>query len=102
MSKPLSPGRIWLARAVALAADALQIGLLPLFIGGATEGADAVLDALVAVLLTLICGFHFAFLPTLVAEALPGIDIFPSWTLATLFVTRQAATLPATGRTPAK
>ena len=95
MSKPLSPGRIWLARAIALGADALQIVLFPMFMGGAAEGADAVLDGVVAVLLTLICGFHVAFLPTLVAEALPGIDIFPTWTLATLFVTRKAGTLPA-------
>lgn len=99
MAKGLSPTRVWLARTIALGADALQIALFPLFIGGALEGADAVLDGIVAVLLTLLCGFHLAFLPTLVAEAVPGIDIFPTWTLATLYVTRKAATnrLPAPG-----
>jgi hypothetical protein len=90
MANGLSPGRVWLARAIALAADTLQIVLFPLFIGGAPEGADAVLDGVVALVLTLLCGFHVAFLPTLVAEALPGVDVFPSWTLATLYVTRSS------------
>ena len=31
-------------------------------------------------------GWHWAFLPTIVAEALPGADLFPSWTAALLFV----------------
>jgi ABC-type sulfate transport system permease subunit len=91
MSNTLSPRRIRLARAIALAADTIQIVLLPAFVGGAVEGPDAVLEVVVALLLMMLCGFHVAFLPTLVAEALPVVDVFPSWTLATLFVTRRAA-----------
>lgn len=95
MTKALTRDRILLARGIALAADALQIVLFPMFIGGAPEGVDAVLDVAVAALLCWLCGFHAAFLPTLIGEALPGVDLFPSWTLATLFVTRQSAqTLP--------
>lgn len=97
MAKPLTPNRIWLARGIALAADALQIGLFPLFSGGIPEGADLALEAVTGALLCWICGFHAAFLPTVIGEALPMVDLFPSWTLATLFVTRRSAApeLPA-------
>ena len=50
---------------------------------------DAVLDALVAVVLVRLLGWHWAFLPTLMIEALPGADLFPPWTAAVFFVTRQ-------------
>jgi hypothetical protein len=88
MTRALSPRRIWLARGIALAADALQIALLPLFVGGAPEGVDAALDAGVALALCWLCGFHPAFLPAFIAEALPGVDLVPSWTLAVLIATR--------------
>jgi hypothetical protein len=97
MAKALSRDRVLLARGVAFAADALQIWLFPLFAGGAAQGADAVLEVVVALLLCWICGFHPAFLPTVVAEALPVVDLFPSWTVATLFVTRNSQQLPAKG-----
>ena len=91
MTRPLSRKRIWTARLIAVGADALQLALLPLFAGGAPEGFDAVLDVVVALLLCGLCGFHLAFLPTFVAEALPTLDILPSWTLAVLHVTRNAS-----------
>lgn len=83
--------RILLVRGIALAADAMQIALFPLFGGGAIEGADAILDVVVGLLLCSLCGFQLAFLPTFVGEALPVIDMFPSWTLAALYVTRGKA-----------
>jgi len=33
-------------------------------------------------------GWHWAFLPTFAAEMLPGFDLFPTWTTAVFFVTR--------------
>jgi hypothetical protein len=96
MAKTLTTKRVWLARGVALAADALQLGLLPLFVGGAPEAADLALEAVTGVLLCWICGFHPAFLPTAIGEALPMVDLFPSWTLATLFVTRNSVVAPKT------
>jgi hypothetical protein len=33
-------------------------------------------------------GWHWAFLPSFVAELVPGLDIFPSWTAAVWFATR--------------
>src|SRR5664279_6128700 len=74
---------------VAIGADALQLAVMPLFVEGALSPADAVLDTVVAVVLVRLLGWHWAFLPTLMIEALPGADLFPTWTAAVFFVTRQ-------------
>ena len=83
------PGRILAARAIAVLADAVQIGFLPLFAGGAPEGFDAVLDVAVGIAMVALCGWHWAFLPAFVAEALPGLDLAPTWTLAVILATRR-------------
>ncbi|HZE25750.1 MAG TPA: hypothetical protein VE083_00115 [Terriglobales bacterium] len=77
-----------LAWMIAIVADALQIAAFPLFAEGAISPADTVLDILVGVLLIRLLGWHWAFLPSLAAELLPGFDLFPSWTAAVFFVTR--------------
>ncbi len=79
-----------LAWLVAIGADALQLAVLPLFVEGALSPLDLVLDAAVAMTLVRLLGWHWAFLPTLMIEALPGADLFPTWTAAVFFVTRQA------------
>ncbi len=77
------------AWAIAIAADALQIAALPLFAAGGISPADTLLDLLVAVLLTRVLGWHWAFLPSMLAEVLPGFDLFPTWSTAVFFVSRQ-------------
>ena len=84
-----TPGRIWAARVIALTADAVQLGFFPLFVGGAPEGFDAVLDIAVGAAMVALCGWHWAFLPAFAAELLPGIDLAPTWTIAVLIATRQ-------------
>jgi hypothetical protein len=79
-----------LAWMVAMAADALQLAVFPLFVEGAMSPVDAVLDAVVGVALVRLLGWHWAFLPALMIEALPGADLFPTWTAAVFFVTWQA------------
>ena len=80
-----------------MTADLIQIGLVPLFIEGGLSPFDAVLDVLMAGILTLLVGWHWAFLPAFVAELVPGFDLVPSWTLAVLLATRgQAATSEGT------
>jgi hypothetical protein len=74
---------------VAIAADALQILAFPFFAEGGVSPADTVLDIAVAAILTKLLGWHWAFLPTLAAELVPGLDLFPTWTAAVFFVTRQ-------------
>ena len=95
MHKPMTSKRIWVARGVAMTADALQLALFPLFVGGAPTGADLAVDVVVGAALTWLCGFHVAFLPTFLAEAAPMLDLFPSWTAAVLYVTRKSAVTPA-------
>jgi hypothetical protein len=78
-----------LAWAVAIAADALQIAAFPLFVEGGVSPVDSLLDLIVAFVLIRLLGWHWAFLPTLAAELIPGADLFPTWTAAVWFVTRQ-------------
>jgi hypothetical protein len=74
---------------VAIAVDAAQIIGLPIFGEGGLSPADAVLDVAAAAILTRLLGWHWAFLPTFAAELIPGVDLFPTWTAAVFFVTRQ-------------
>jgi len=77
-----------LAWLVAIMADALQLLAFPLFMEGGASPLNDALDLLVAVLMVRILGWHWAFLPTVMAEVLPGLDLFPTWTAAVFFVTR--------------
>ena len=83
-----------LAWMVALAADTIQIAGLPLFIEGAVSPADSVLDLVVGFTLIRLLGWHWAFLPTMAAELIPGMDLFPTWTAAVWYVTRQQRVNP--------
>ena len=84
----LSPGRVWLARGIAMAADLLQIVLFPYFAEGALSPLDTVMDVVVGVVLVLLVGWHIAFVPTFVVEMLPMADLAPTWTLAVFIATR--------------
>lgn len=77
------------ALTIAILADAIQIALFPLFAEGALSPLDDLLDIAVAWLQTKLLGWHWAFLPTFIAELAPGLDLVPSWTLAVLYVTRE-------------
>jgi hypothetical protein len=77
------------ALTIAVLADAIQIALFPLFAEGALSPLDDLLDICVTCLLTKLLGWHWAFLPTFIAELVPGFDLVPSWTLAVLYVTRE-------------
>ena len=73
---PLRSWRIAAAFAVAVTTDAAQLLLGPL----GWPFADEALD-LVAMLLTMwLLGFHLLLLPTFVIEALPVVDVLPTWT----------------------
>ena len=78
-----------LAWLVAIAADTIQIVGLLFFAEGGLSPADALLDLGVAAILIRCLGWHWAFLPTLVAELIPGLDLFPTWTAAVFYVTHQ-------------
>lgn len=86
-------GRVRTARLVAMAADALQIGVFPLFAPGAASPVNDALDVAVAGAMTWLVGWHWAFLPSFVAELVPGLDLVPTWTAAVFFATRGAGSV---------
>jgi hypothetical protein len=83
--------RIWIARGLAVTADLIQIVLAPLFFEGGLSVFDALLDVVMAGILTRLVGWHWAFLPAFLAELVPGVDLVPSWTLAVFLATRRQA-----------
>ena len=89
MQPPLTRRRVWIARGVAVLADLVQIGLIPLFVEGGLSVFDAVLDVSMAGVLTWLVGWHWAFLPAFLVEFTPGLDLVPSWTVAVWLATRQ-------------
>ena len=75
-----SRSRIGLAFAVAAISDFFSIWLdfvLP---------AQWAIDGVTAVLLFLILGRRWALLPGLIAEAIPGVGVFPVWVLVVLSI----------------
>jgi hypothetical protein len=86
----LSPrSRFRIAMILAMAADALQVVLFPLFAEGALSPADDVLDCAVAAVMVHLLGWHWEFLPTFFAKLVPGADLVPFWTLAVANVYRK-------------
>ncbi len=85
------------ALTLAVAADALQIFVLPLFAEGAFSPADDVLDVVVALGLVQLVGWHWEFLPAFAAELVPGVDLVPFWSLSVASVYRKwkQMTVPA-------
>lgn len=86
---PVTRSRFRAALALAIAADAAQIFLFPLFAEGALSAADNVLDVGVGAALVTLLGWHWEFLPSFFAELVPGIDLVPFWTLAVANVYRK-------------
>jgi hypothetical protein len=91
MKPGLTRRTVLTARLLAVAADAVQIGILPLMLAGGLSPANAALDLAVAAFMIWRLGWHVAFLPAFVAELLPFVDVFPTWTIAVWFATRGAA-----------
>ena len=104
--------RIWLAFGVAFLADLLELPItwveswhlqIILLFG---EFLDVILDFVVMVIMTLLLGWHPAFLPSLFLEAIPEVDLAPSWVASVAYVVwqrkkkeqelKQAQTPPAT------
>jgi len=65
----------------------VQLVLAPLFGEGFASPFNDVLDLVVAAALIRLLGFHWILLPALAAEALPGLDLAPTWTASVLVIT---------------
>jgi hypothetical protein len=87
--------RIWLARGIAVGADATQIALTALYPAAYIWGD--VIDVPVAVALTFLVGWHIAFIPSFLIKLIPVADVAPTWTIAIAI-----ATWPKKSPPPAK
>ncbi len=83
--------RIQLARVIAGAADLLEIVVFPAFIEGALSPVNDALDVAVALAMTWLLGWHWAFLPTFLAELVPVVGLVPTWSAAVYIATRGRA-----------
>ena len=83
-----------LALAVALSADLIQIIFFPIFVQGALSPVDDVLDIAVGATLWSLLGWHYAFIPALVAEVIPGLDLVPTWTAAAFLAIKSKKQAP--------
>ena len=81
--------RFQTAMILAVAADALQVFVLPLFAEGALSPTEDLLDLGVAAVLVRLLGWHWEFLPAFAAELVPGLDLVPFWTFAVANVYRK-------------
>ncbi len=77
------------AMALAVAADALQLGFLPWLIEGAASPADDALDLGIGGVMVYLLGWHWEFLPSFLGKLVPGVDLVPLWTLAVANVYRK-------------
>jgi hypothetical protein len=84
MALLLTPRRVWIARVVALLVDLVQWGLLP----ASLTPLNTAIDVATGLALVALVGWHWAFLPTFLAELVPFVDLVPTWTLAVAFATR--------------
>jgi hypothetical protein len=75
---------------VAIAADALQLIVIPWFVEGALSPADDILDLGAAALLIKFLGWHWEFLPSFLGKLVPGVDLVPFWTMAVINVYRKS------------
>ena len=84
MAPLLTPRRIWIARSLAVLVDLSQLALLPAELTPLNNAVD------VGAALTMVglVGWHWAFLPTFLAELVPFVDLVPTWTVAVLVATR--------------
>ena len=81
--------RFGAALVLGMAADAVQLLIFPLFAEGAISPLDDVLDVAVMAALAGLIGWHWEFVPSFVAELVPGLDLVPFWTLAVANVYRK-------------
>jgi hypothetical protein len=82
--------RFQVAMILAIAADVLQVALLPFFVEGAESPADDILDLGVGVAMIRLLGWHWEFAPSFLAKLVPGVDLVPFWTLSVANVYRKS------------
>jgi hypothetical protein len=90
---------VWIARGLAVLVDLAQIALVP----AALSPLNDAVDVATAIALVALVGWHWAFVPTFLAELVPFVDLVPTWTLAVMIATRGGPApevLPPAGQAP--
>ena len=93
--------RVLAARVIAIVADAVQLGLIPIFAEGAASMLNDGLDIVIGLVLILLVGWHWVFLPAFLAELVPMVDLAPTWTIAVFIATRKRGDRSASSAPPA-
>jgi hypothetical protein len=86
--KRLSSREVKIVRAIAALVDVLQFAIFPLMFQGLLSPVNTAVDVLMAVVFTLMIGWHWALIPTFVSELVPFLDLVPTWTAAVFLATR--------------
>ena len=98
MRRDVSPLRLKAAWVVAVGTDALQVFIFPATIEGVFSPVEVVLDFVAMGVLSWLVGWHWAFLPSIIVELVPGLDLAPTWTIGLAIATRGLNTqAPASG-----
>jgi hypothetical protein len=84
MAPVLTPRRVWMVRGLAVLVDLAQFALLP----AELTPLNNAIDVATAIAMVALVGWHWAFLPTFLAELVPFVDLVPTWTLAAMIATR--------------
>jgi hypothetical protein len=80
----VTPTRKRIAFSIAALSDVAQWFFFPLLSEGWLSPFEIALDAGTALLILLVVGFHWRLAVVLVAELVPGVDMFPTWTAVVL------------------
>ena len=88
MAKPLTPRQIKVVRSIAALVDVLQFAIFPLMFEGLLSPLNTAVDVVMAVVFTMIIGWHWALLPAFISELVPFWDLVPTWTAAVFLATR--------------
>lgn len=88
MRSDVSPLGLKAAWVVAVGVDALQVFIFPATIEGVFSPVTVVLDIIAMGALSMLVGWHWAFIPSIVAELVPGLELAPTWTIALAIATR--------------
>lgn len=88
MRSDVTPLRLKAAWVVAVGIDALQVFIFPATIEGIFSPVTVILDFIAMAVLSWLVGWHWAFLPSIIVELIPGLELAPTWTLALAIATR--------------
>jgi hypothetical protein len=86
--RPLTPRQIAIARALAAAVDVLQFAVFPLMFEGLLSPLNTAVDIAMAIVFSVMIGWHWALLPAFISELIPFWDLVPTWTAAVFLATR--------------